>query len=186
MSICQVEHFLTTFLDHLLWKSHTFIWSQRMTIFSDIARGLEYIHNFSVENFIHRDIKASNVLLDHNLRAKVSDFGLVKPAKDADKLVTSTFARTFGYLAPECSIQLPEERLSMTHYLSYQNYRVPIFRNSVVDKNLFKIVDPRLHLSNEAWNNLLQVAYLAHQCTATEPSGRPDMNECFSWLTRVG
>jgi Leucine-rich repeat (LRR) protein len=76
-------------------------WTQRMTIALDVARGIEYLHGLAQETFIHRDLKPSNILLDQDLRAKVSDFGLVKLAKDTDKSMMTRVAGTFGYLAPE-------------------------------------------------------------------------------------
>ncbi|GJM85429.1 hypothetical protein PR202_ga01875 [Eleusine coracana subsp. coracana] len=73
-----------------------------MTIARDIARGIEYVHNFSLENFIHRDIKASGIFLDENLRAKVLDFGLVKAVNELDKSVPAfDLAGIFWYVAPE-------------------------------------------------------------------------------------
>jgi len=76
-------------------------WTQRMTIALDVARGIEYLHGLAQETFIHRDLKPSNILLDQDFRAKVSDFGLVKLAKDTDKSMMTRVAGTFGYLAPE-------------------------------------------------------------------------------------
>ncbi|GJN20939.1 hypothetical protein PR202_gb08378 [Eleusine coracana subsp. coracana] len=91
-----------TLRDRLLHSSYTFTWTQRMIVARDIARGIEYVHNFLLENFIHRDIKVSNILLDKNLRAKVSDFGLVKAANESDKSIPAfDLAGTFGYVAPE-------------------------------------------------------------------------------------
>jgi Leucine-rich repeat (LRR) protein len=76
-------------------------WAQRMIIALDVARGIEYLHGLAQETFIHRDLKPSNILLGEDLRAKVSDFGLVKLANDTDKSMMTRVAGTFGYLAPE-------------------------------------------------------------------------------------
>ena len=75
-------------------------WQQRMSIAIDVARGMEYLHSLAHASFIHRDLKPSNVLLDDNCRAKISDFGLVKPS-DGMKSIETRLAGTFGYLAPE-------------------------------------------------------------------------------------
>ena len=76
-------------------------WMTRLTIALDVARGIEYLHSLARQTFIHRDLKSSNILLDDDFRAKVSDFGLVKLAPDGEKSVATKLAGTFGYLAPE-------------------------------------------------------------------------------------
>lgn len=76
-------------------------WTKRLIIALDVARGLEYLHGLAHKSFIHRDLKPSNILLGDDLRAKVSDFGLVKLAPDGKFSVETRLAGTFGYLAPE-------------------------------------------------------------------------------------
>ena len=86
------------------WKSlqlEPLSWKRRLNIALDIARGMEYLHSLAHQSFIHRDLKSSNILLGDDLRAKVSDFGLVKLAPDGKKSVVTRLAGTFGYLAPE-------------------------------------------------------------------------------------
>jgi hypothetical protein len=76
-------------------------WKQRVTIALDVGRGVEYLHSLAQQSFIHRDLKPSNILLGDDMRAKVSDFGLVKNAPDGKYSVETRLAGTFGYLAPE-------------------------------------------------------------------------------------
>ncbi|CAN1228425.1 Receptor protein kinase TMK1 [Linum grandiflorum] len=76
-------------------------WKQRLTIALDVARGVEYLHSLAQQSFIHRDLKPSNILLGDDMRAKVSDFGLVKHASDGKQSMETRLAGTFGYLAPE-------------------------------------------------------------------------------------
>ncbi|KAL6009146.1 hypothetical protein ACLOJK_022373 [Asimina triloba] len=57
-------------------------WKQRLTIALDVARGTEYLHSLAHQSFIHRDLKPSNILMGDDMRAKVSDFGLVKLAPE--------------------------------------------------------------------------------------------------------
>ena len=76
-------------------------WKRRLQVALDVARGMEYLHNLAHQSFIHRDLKSSNILLDQDYRAKVSDFGLVKLAPDGKNSVVTRLAGTFGYLAPE-------------------------------------------------------------------------------------
>ncbi|KAL6009173.1 mitogen activated protein kinase Tmk3 [Asimina triloba] len=76
-------------------------WKQRLTIALDVARGTEYLHSLAHQSFIHRDLKPSNILLGDDMRAKVSDFGLVKLAPDGKYSMETRLAGTFGHLAPE-------------------------------------------------------------------------------------
>ncbi|PUZ48906.1 hypothetical protein GQ55_7G283400 [Panicum hallii var. hallii] len=80
-------------------------WPTRYEICLGIARGLAYLHEESSVRVVHRDIKASNVLLDANLNPKISDFGLAKLYDDKKTHVSTKVAGTFGYLAPEYAMR---------------------------------------------------------------------------------
>ncbi|XP_060674733.1 G-type lectin S-receptor-like serine/threonine-protein kinase At4g27290 isoform X2 [Ziziphus jujuba] len=80
-------------LDHLIFdndRSKTLGWEKHFDIVMGIARGLLYLHRDSKLQIIHRDLKASNILLDNNLNPKISDFGLAKIFGDDDKREAST------------------------------------------------------------------------------------------------
>lgn len=77
-------------------------WGVRLRIALDCGRALEYLHDHTAPSVIHRHFKCTNVLLDQNFRAKVSDFGLAKIGSDKiDGLISTRVLGTTGYLAPE-------------------------------------------------------------------------------------
>ncbi|XP_073000317.1 receptor-like serine/threonine-protein kinase At1g78530 [Typha latifolia] len=82
-------------------KEEPLDWPTRYRIAVGAARGLSYLHHDCIPHIIHRDIKSSNILLDHNLEACVSDFGLATLMEPDQTHVSTVVAGTFGYLAPE-------------------------------------------------------------------------------------
>ncbi|XP_068669517.1 cysteine-rich receptor-like protein kinase 10 isoform X2 [Aristolochia californica] len=81
-------------------------WDARYKIIGGIARGLLYLHEDSRLRIIHRDLKASNILLDNDMSAKITDFGLAKLfGGDETQGNTSRIAGTYGYMAPEYAMQ---------------------------------------------------------------------------------
>ncbi|XP_062009541.1 G-type lectin S-receptor-like serine/threonine-protein kinase B120 isoform X2 [Rosa rugosa] len=77
-------------------------WSKRFQIIEGIAQGVLYIHKYSRLKIIHRDLKASNVLLDEDLNPKISDFGMAKIIEINQKEAnTNRVVGTYGYMSPE-------------------------------------------------------------------------------------
>ncbi|KAE8712207.1 putative receptor protein kinase TMK1 [Hibiscus syriacus] len=187
------------------WKSlklEPLSWRRRLSIALDVARGMEYLHNLARQTFIHRDLKSSNILLDDNFRAKVSDFGLVKLAPDGEKSMATRLAGTFGYLAPEYAVMgkistkvdvfsygvvlmelvtgltaLDEGRSEETRYLADWFRRI----KSKKDK-LLAAIDPALEVNEETYESIATIAELAGHCTAREPYHRPDMSHAVNEL----
>ncbi|XP_008456072.2 probable receptor-like protein kinase At1g11050 [Cucumis melo] len=86
-------------------------WPQRKNIILDVAKGLAYLHYGVKPAIYHRDIKATNILLDADMRARVADFGLAKQSREGQSHLTTRVAGTHGYLAPEYALygQLTEK-----------------------------------------------------------------------------
>ncbi|XP_027167215.1 L-type lectin-domain containing receptor kinase S.1 [Coffea eugenioides] len=76
-------------------------WEGRRRVLADVAEGLNYLHHGWEQVVIHRDIKASNVLLDSEMRGRLGDFGLAKLYAHGEAPNTTRVVGTFGYLAPE-------------------------------------------------------------------------------------
>ncbi|XP_073060742.1 cysteine-rich receptor-like protein kinase 2 [Primulina eburnea] len=93
-------------LDKFLYgdKRGTLSWRQRLDIIIGMAKGLAYLHEQYHVCIIHRDIKPSNILLDDEFQAKISDFGLARLLPENQSHVSTKFAGTLGYTAPEYAV----------------------------------------------------------------------------------
>ncbi|KAJ7946800.1 Receptor lectin kinase, partial [Quillaja saponaria] len=91
-------------LDVHLFKEHILLtWERRYKIAQDLASALLYLHEEWEQCVLHRDIKASNIMLDSSFNAKLGDFGLARLVDHAKGSQTTVLAGTMGYMAPECS-----------------------------------------------------------------------------------
>ncbi|PWA30375.1 protein kinase-like domain-containing protein [Artemisia annua] len=135
-------------------------WPTRYRICIGIARGLAFLHEESRLKIVHRDIKATNVLLDKNLDAKISDFGLAKLDEEDNTHISTRIAGTYFLLF---------------HPIN----NVAIALKSTGD--LMELVDPRLDSEYDV-QEVMVVTNLALLCTTISPSERPTMSSVVSML----
>ncbi|KAG7649492.1 putative LRR receptor-like serine/threonine-protein kinaseRLK-Pelle-DLSV family [Arabidopsis thaliana] len=175
-------------------------WPTRRKICIGVARGLAYLHEESRLKIVHRDIKATNVLLDKQLNPKISDFGLAKLDEEDSTHISTRIAGTFGYMAPEYAMRghLTDKAdvysfgivaLEIVHGRSNKIERSKNNTFYLIDwvevlrekNNLLELVDPRLgsEYNREEAITMIQIAIM---CTSSEPCERPSMSEVVKML----
>lgn len=180
-------------------RSELLDWDARLNIIMGAAKGLAYLHHDCSPRIIHRDIKSSNILLDGNLEARVSDFGLAKLLEDEESHITTIVAGTFGYLAPE--YMQSGRATEKTDVYSFGVLVLEIMSgkrptdSSFIEKGLnivgwlnFLVVENRQReikdpdcegVQSESLDALLSVAI---QCVSSIPEDRPTMHRVVQVL----
>ncbi|XP_078155558.1 putative serine/threonine-protein kinase PIX13 isoform X1 [Carex rostrata] len=193
--------------NHLFRKGGTFqplSWSLRLKIAIGAARGLAFLHS-AEKHVIYRDFKASNILLDSNFNAKLSDFGLAKPGPTAgNSHVTTRVMGTYGYAAPEYvatgHLYVKSDvygfgvvLLEMLTGLRALDPSRPSDQHNLVDwskpylsdrRKLPRILDPRLEGRYPSKGAVL-AAQLTLRCLSGDPKSRPSMEEVLAVLKEV-
>ncbi|CAN6683954.1 unnamed protein product [Malus baccata var. baccata] len=175
-------------------------WPTRFNILLGTARGLAYLHEESRPRIVHRDVKASNILLDANLSPKISDFGLAKLYDDEKTHISTRVAGTIGYLAPEYALFG-----HLTEKADVFGFGVVVFEILSGRPNSYNNLDPeKIYLLEWVWtlheNNqtlglmdprltefdeteatrLIRAALL---CTQGSPMARPSMSRVVAMLS---
>ncbi|KAJ0438857.1 putative protein kinase RLK-Pelle-DLSV family [Helianthus annuus] len=172
----------------------------RQRICVGIAKGLTFLHEESVLRMIHRDIKATNVLLDSDLTPKISDFGFAKLDEDEYTHITTRVAGTIGYMAPEyalrghltykadvysfgvLALEIVSGRSNMKHRPTEESICLVDWVVSLKQKgSLMDLVDPRLD-SDFNKNEALRMIEIAVLCINKSPAHRPTMSEVVNML----
>ncbi|KAL7102741.1 hypothetical protein ACP275_08G137100 [Erythranthe tilingii] len=171
-------------------------WATRFKICIGIARGLAFLHEESRLKIVHRDIKATNVLLDKDLNPKISDFGLARLNEDEKTHISTKVAGTVGYMAPEYALWG-----YLTDKVDVYSYGVVLLEivsgksnNSYMPSHSFiclldwashlqeskkvdELIDERLTGSEIDKDEVERMVRVALLCTNATPSVRPTMSE---------
>lgn len=183
-------------------------WPLRLKVALGAARGLAYLHSSSNVGIpiVHRDFKSTNILLNSNFDAKISDFGLAKLMPEGqDIYVTARVLGTFGYFDPEYTstgkLTLQSDVYAfgvvllelLTGRRAVDLNQGPNDQNLVLQvrhilndrKKLRKVIDPEMGRSSYTVESIAMFANLASRCVRTESSERPSMAECVKELQLI-
>ncbi|KAL8511718.1 hypothetical protein ACS0TY_018229 [Phlomoides rotata] len=175
-------------------------WTTRFNICIGIARGLASLHDESRMKIVHRDIKATNVLLDKDLNPKISDFGLARLNEEEKTHISTKVAGTIGYMAPEYALwgyltdkadvysfgvvllEIVSGKSNNT-YMPSEDFICLLDWAAYLQKHtkLDELVDPRLgsQYNKEEVERIVKIALV---CTNATPSIRPSMSEVVQMI----
>ncbi|KAL2233637.1 cysteine-rich receptor-like protein kinase 2 [Sesamum indicum] len=188
-------------------KGKALNWEKRFEIIIGTAEGLVYLHENTKIRIIHRDIKASNILLDSRLRAKIADFGLARTFQEDKSHISTAIAGTLGYMAPEYLAhgQLTEKAdvysfgvllieivtgrsNNRSKTTEYSDSLVTIAWTHFQQRTVEELFDPNLMLHNyhnvNIRNEILRVVHVGLLCTQEIPSLRPSMSKALRMLVK--
>ncbi|KAK7324400.1 hypothetical protein VNO77_27936 [Canavalia gladiata] len=182
-------------------SSMYFDWRTRYKICIGVARGLAFLHEEVRPHIVHRDIKASNILLDKDLTPKISDFGLAKLFTENMTHASTRVAGTIGYLAPEYAIGGKLTRKADIYSFGVllveivsgrcnTNSQLPIEEQFLLErtwdlyerKELVGLVDTSLNGEFDA-EQACMILKIGLLCTQESPKLRPSMSSVVKMLT---
>ncbi|XP_075523156.1 cold-responsive protein kinase 1-like isoform X1 [Primulina tabacum] len=176
-------------------------WEKRSSICLGTARGLAYLHEELLPHIVHRDIKASNILLDEDFRPKIGDFGLAKLFPQDITHISTKIAGTTGYLAPEYALGgqltmkadvysfgvltlevVSGKSIGNTNHGGMQKLLVEWAWELHEEGKLLDLVDPELESFPE--DQVLRYMKVALFCTQANASRRPLMSQVIEMLSK--
>lgn len=176
-------------------------WQKRAAICLGTASGLSFLHEEAQPNIVHRDIKASNILLDENFNPKIGDFGLAKLFPDNVTHISTRVAGTMGYLAPEYALlrQLTKKAdvysfgILMLEIISGKSSSKAAFGDNILvlvewawklkeENRLLELVDTEITDYDE--NEVYRYLVIALFCTQSGAQHRPTMKQVLQMLSR--
>ncbi|KAL4353249.1 hypothetical protein GQ457_06G003500 [Hibiscus cannabinus] len=195
-------------LDKWLYSNNQFLdIVQRLNIMIDVASALEYLHQGHTTPVVHCDLKPSNVLLDEDMVAHVSDFGIAKLLCEKDSMIQTMTIATFGYMAPEYGSEgmvstkgdvysfgilmmetmtrkKPTDEMFSREVSSrkWVEDSLPYMLDQVVDNNLLS-TNGREHLATK--NCALSILQVALECSVGVPNERLDIKEVLTKLKKI-
>ncbi|KAG8051494.1 hypothetical protein GUJ93_ZPchr0001g31398 [Zizania palustris] len=188
--------------NHLFRRALPLQWAIRMKIALGAAKGLAFLHEEAERPVIYRDFKTSNILLDADYNAKLSDFGLAKDGPEGDKTHVSTRVMgTYGYAAPEyvmtghltsksdvysfgvVLLEMMSGRRSMDKNRPNGEHNLVEWARPYLGerRRFYRLVDPRLE-GNFSVKGAQKTAQLAHACLSRDPKARPLMSQVVEVL----
>lgn len=182
------------------FSSIQFTWKLRSQICIGVAQGLAFLHEEVEPHIVHRDIKASNVLLDKDFTAKISDFGLAKLFPTTATHVSTRVAGTHGYLAPEYAIRGKLTRkadiysfgvllMEIVSGRCHTNRRLPAGEQNLLERawtlyekgTLVQLVDTLLEGDSNI-DEACRYLKIGLVCTQVMPKTRPTMSTVVKML----
>ncbi|PKI49842.1 hypothetical protein CRG98_029753 [Punica granatum] len=176
-------------------KKNKLDWETRLKIALGAAQGLAYLHHDCSPRIIHRDVKSSNILLDKDYEAHLTDFGIAKSLCPTKSYTSTYIMGTIGYIDPEYArtSRLTEksdvysygivllELLTGRKAVDNESNLHHLVLSKTASNAVMEMVDPELSTTCEDLGAIKKVFQLALLCTKRQPMDRPTMHE----VTRV-
>ncbi|MBA0723261.1 hypothetical protein Golax_003856 [Gossypium laxum] len=157
-------------------------WKKRLNIIEGISRGLLYLHRDSRLRIVHRDLKASNILLDDELNPKISDFGIAKIfCGNESQATTRRVFGTYGYMSPEYAMkgQFSEK----SDVFSFGVLTLEIAWKLWSEGNILELIDPVISSDPSCHRKMLRCFHVGLLCVQNFVKDRPTMMVVDSMLS---